>query len=124
MSKNNQIWNLTLLLILIICAILYLGVSNLNINLNNQPTNKQSNVTNNYLEITSTTTKPTNRVIVSDRFTGTLQKDANVVVVGEDGSIHKIEEGVVLIDGVLVEAQDNSYQILRVNSPQNFVQTE
>lgn len=124
MSKNNKISTLVLLLLVIIAVLIALYSYKDDINLNLDMNNRSISTTYNYVELNSNVSKSSSRVLVSDRFTGNLKEGANVLVVGDDGSIYSIANGVVLVDGVLVDAKDNSYEILRVNSPQNSVKTE
>mgnify|MGYP006290034447 FL=1 len=66
-------------------------------------TNK-SPVNSGYQVVVANTTNPSKRQIVTDRYVGELQEDGKIVAIGESGEAYAVRKGVVLADGMLIEA--------------------
>lgn len=116
MSENNKI--LTLILLLLVVLVMILGVYSYN--QNNSSSSIRNNFdtinsTNSYIQINTIVEKPTNKVLINDKFTGKLNKDGNLLVASEDGSIYNIKKGVVLVDGNIVEVskEESSFIVLK-----------
>lgn len=73
--------------------------------------------------VTTTTEAKNGNVLVSDRFTGKLEKDAKVVAVGEDGSMYVVKSGTVLVSDMVVGTNDESISVYRINDPEKSVST-
>lgn len=76
-----------------------------------------------YIEIYADKVMPSNKVIVSDRFTGTIKEGAQVILVGESGSLYTIADGVLLIENTIVTSKDETYTIQQANEPQKLIVT-
>ena len=132
MRNNNLISKLTIILfitVILIGGILYLKY-NQNYNQDNSFVNnvgnEQENIKGNnmgYIEVSSEVEKPTHRTIVSDKFVSKLDPNSNIVVLGEDGRIISVDKGVVLVSGVVINSQEDSYSVYRIDNPEKSVST-
>lgn len=116
MSESNKILTLVLLLLVVLAMILGVYSYNQDNSLISIKDNFDTiNSTNSYIQINTVVEKPTNTVLINDRFTGKLNKNGNLLVASEDGSIYQIREGVVLVDGNIVEVskEESSYIVLK-----------
>lgn len=66
----------------------------------------------------------TNKVIISDKFVGTVDKDGSIVAISENGQAYNVANGVVLADDMVISANDESYSVYRVNDPEKSVSSE
>lgn len=110
----SRVLTLTALLIVIIGAMAILYTENYGEN--NYKDKKKSHMEDDYLEIEGTKYIKNNNVIVSDRFTGKIQEDANVVVLGKNGQIVDIHKGIVLTDEMVIEVREEGVTVLSLDN--------
>ena len=132
-KNNNSIFNLVIILAILLGLIA--GIYSYNYNLesnannainnnnNNQINNRSINSQNEILIFNSKVSKNTKRTIVDNKFVAKLDKNSNIVVMGEDGSIYSVKKGAVLVSGVVIDAKDDSYSVYNIKSPEKSVST-
>lgn len=64
-----------------------------------------------------------NKVIVTDKFVGDLEKDSVVVAVSSNGDAYTVRSGVLLTDGMVISSSSEAYSIYRIDSPAKSVST-
>ena len=68
---------------------------------------------------------PSNNLLVSDKYVGELKDGHTTVVVGKDGSLINVYDGVVLTRGVVVQADSGETQsVYRIDSPAKSLSME
>ncbi len=125
MAKSNSITKLILILVIVsilIGVLLSYKYNPINKNMDSEIT--QTGDCTSYIEIMNEVEKPTSRTIVSDKYVSKLDKDSNIVVLGEDGRIISVKKGAVLVSGVVIEADDESYSVYNIDEPEKSVSTE
>ena len=123
-NKNNSIIGLVIVLAIIVGLISGLLSYKYNpVSINNN--NDKENISNNQILIfNSKQNKSSNRVLVNDKFVAKLDRDSNIVVMGEDGSLYSVKNGAILVSGVVINVKDDSYSVYKINSPEKSVSTD
>lgn len=115
MSDNIKIASLVILLIIIGFTFGYVySVSSTDEIITRNQTSSSSEIIsiNGEREISS------NTLVVTDKFVGELKEGMSTVVVGKDGSLISVQDGVVLTRGVVIEAKSGvTQEIHRIDSP-------
>lgn len=62
-----------------------------------------------------------NMVLVNDRFTGEIDKDALIVAIDSSGDAYVVQQGTVLVNDMVVSSSDESYSIQRLNDRRSSV---
>lgn len=126
MEKNIKI--ITLFIMLIIVAFTFGFIYSLdNVEMEKTVVNVTEEKRNNneLLVLSGDVEVPSKTTIVSDKFVGDLKEGHKTVVVGNDGSLIEVHEGVVLTRGVVIESDSGETQsVYRVESPEKSVYLE
>ena len=77
----------------------------------------------NLIEVSQSNEIKNNNVLVTDKFTGKLEKDAKVIAVGSDGSMYIVTEGTILVSDMVIKNTQETTSVYRVNEPAKFVST-
>ena len=62
-------------------------------------------------------------VLVTDRFTGKLEKDSQVISIGSDGSMYVVKGGTVLASDMVIGTNEESTSVYRINDVEKSVST-
>lgn len=122
MSNNRKIVGLITLLAVIFGLIGALVSYDLQ-DYNSRQARSVANGDNTLAVVKTTSDAKSNNVIVSDRFTGKLEKDANVVAVGDDGSMYVVRGGTILASNMIVGNNDDTVSVYRIDEPAKSVST-
>ncbi len=66
----------------------------------------------------------TKKVIVTDRYVGKLDKNADVIAISSDGDAYSVRSGVLLTDGMVISSNEEAYSIYRIDEPVKSVSSE
>jgi hypothetical protein len=66
----------------------------------------------------------TKTVLVTDRFVGKLDKDANVIAISSNGDAYAVQSGVLLADDMVISSSEEAYSIQRLDEPSKSVSSE
>ena len=114
MSENKNIVGLIVALAIVFGLIGALVSYDMN-QYNAKAVNRISNGDDALVSVSSATVVNNNDVIVSDRFVGKLEKDANVVAVGKDGSMYVVKGGTVLVSDMVVKTYGQDTSVYRIS---------
>ncbi len=62
-------------------------------------------------------------VLVTDRFTGKLEKDSEVISIGSDGSMYVVKGGTVLASDMVIGTNEETTSVYRINDVEKSVST-
>ncbi len=62
-------------------------------------------------------------ILVTDRFTGKLEKDSQVISIGSDGSMYVVKGGTVLASDMVIGTNEESTSVYRINDVEKSVST-
>lgn len=118
MKQNNSIFYLVAILAIIIALIAGIYSYKYNpVNINEEKVNTSYN----YVEFNSNNEKPSNRVIINDKFVSDVDKNSNIVVLGNDGTISNVKNGRVLVSNSVITSNDEEYSVYKINNPEKSV---
>lgn len=124
MSNNNHKIVFLLLSLVVIFAILGWVVSfKLNEGTMEQADNKLSGQLTLIKVMENKPVPSKNKVIVTDRFVGELEKDSVVVAVSSNGEAYTVRSGTLLTDGMVIKSSPEEYSVYRIDSPTKSVST-
>jgi len=133
-KKNiNTLLVWLLLVVILIIGVLFLKYPSLiNSNLFSQNVNlensfKSGNYENSEFSSSSSSNvvkSSSKRTIVTDRFVRKLDKNGNIVVMGSDGSMYNVKKGSVLVSGMVISVDEDSYDVYNIDSPVKSVSSE
>lgn len=132
-KNTTTLFVLLLIFLVIISGLALIGV-NLNssisiVSTNNNNNNNQNNQivkpkeTQQIIVLNKETAENSNRILVDNKYVGKLEKNGNIVVMDNDGTMYSVRKGAVLVPGIVVNAQDDSYSVYRINSPEKSIST-
>lgn len=122
---NTNVAGKTVLLIIVLILIGYLYLGNPNFDLGKNTLENKANeleLSNNLVlqEVSKNVSKPTNRQIVTDRFTQKIDENGVVVVV--DGSnAYAVRKGVVIVDDNIIRVNEEEYTVDFTENPRRIV---
>lgn len=62
-------------------------------------------------------------VLVTDRFTGKLEKDSQVISIGSDGSMYVVKGGTVLVSDMVIGKNEETTSVYRIDDTRKSVST-
>ena len=119
MGKGRDIVVLILLLAVVLVSFLVLLTYSQNVNNASEKSEFKSSAS--YTIVSGEREITSNRIIASDRYVGDLNTDGQIIVIGSSGSAYIIENGVVLVDGMVISASEDSYSIYRINDARKSI---
>ena len=133
MGKEKNTGTLFVLLLIFLVIISGLALIGVNLNSNVSVVSTNNNNENNQIVkpqetqqiivLDQETNKNSNRILIDKKYVGKLEKNGNIVVMDENGAMYSIKKGAVLVPGIVVNAQDDSYSVYRINSPEKSIST-
>ena len=121
MSENTNIVILSAILVILLVAIGWIGSYQNSFAQDAVIDNKPSGQIKNLIVTTGLNQEQsTKKVIVHERFVGEVDEDG-VIVAMNNGQASNVRNGVVLIDGMLITANEEGYSVLRVNDYEKSV---
>ncbi len=127
MSRNNKIKNLIVMLIIVCIGIVALLMYSSDLSNSNEflLTDNDTKVNEFVFKTKSHTvylyeerSEKSNREVVTKEYVRTLSDDSEIVVINEDGSAYIVKGGGVLVDGVLIEVNENERSVYFVEDPE------
>lgn len=124
MGKAGKIFTLIVLLIIVLFCMNYVYEKIESQKVSGELLENNKGEKTSYVQIIGTKAVSEKRVLANDRYVGDISADSNIVAISEDGSIYPVTKGTVLVDGMLIEATDDSYSIYRVDEPAKSISTK
>lgn len=121
MANSESIMGRAILLIIVIMSIGYLySCSNSDIlefdeEIKIQEAQKKEKTS--YIELKATKEVPSERVVVSDKYVGKLNAGDAVIVKNKDGSAYIVTKGTVLVDDMLITANEEESTVYKIKEP-------
>lgn len=61
------------------------------------------------------------KILVTDRFVGKLDKDADIIAISSSGDAYSVKSGVLLTSGMVISSNEEAYSIYRIDEPAKSV---
>ncbi len=119
-----RVGTLLFLLVVVVAAmagLYYYGGANCELlgNVDNEDlSGEKSSSSYSYVEVVGEKEVAQNRAIVSDRFVGDFDNDGKVVAISSNGQAYIVQEGVVLVDDMVVSSSNEEYSVYRIENPE------
>lgn len=123
MEKNIKIITLIIMLIIVCFTFGFIySLDNTNIEENIVNVEDEARNNNELLVLNGDVEVPSKTTIVSDKFAGDLKEGYKTVVVGNDGSLIEVHDGVVLTRGVVISSEaGETNSVYKIESPEKSV---